>query len=83
MKLQPQGNIICHTSRRVDYQGPRYISRVCHVKKAIEDALIPAGNQAGASDMETGIDQPGLPSASVPNIYFALKAIKAYKSSFF
>ena len=66
MKLQPEGNIICHTSRRVDYQGPCYISRVSHVKKAIEDALTPAGNQAGASYMANGTDQICLTTASVP-----------------
>ena len=70
--------------RCVDHQGPCRLSpsRVSDVKKAIEDALIPAGDQAGASDMGTGIDQLGVLSAFVPNIYFAQKAIKAYKSSF-
>ena len=41
----PDDENICHTGCRVDYQIPRH-PRVNDVKKAIEDALCTAGNQA-------------------------------------
>ena len=68
MELQPEENI-CHMGRRVDYQGPRHLSpsRVSDVKKAIEDALTPAGNQAGANDMATGTEPQGLTTTTVPD----------------
>ena len=68
MQVQPEENI-CHMGRRVDYQGPSHLSpsRVSDVKNAIEDALTPAGNQAGASDMATGTGPQGLTTETIPD----------------
>ena len=68
MIVQPEENI-CHMGRRVDYQGPSHLSpsRVSDVKNAIEDALTPAENQAGASDMATGTGPQGLTTETIPD----------------